>query len=158
MPQLTSCPSTIQLQHYLQGQIPDTAAAAIDAHLQECAQCVQALGGVTLLPQGDPLLEAVEASGGLRRPRNPFIDGLVKKLEDLSLTMLPQRLAAHKDAPSQSVPAGETISNVASMSALATTTNAGGIEMGSRAPDDPQDCLAPAEAPDEMGRSAAIAS
>jgi Tol biopolymer transport system component/tRNA A-37 threonylcarbamoyl transferase component Bud32 len=149
MPDTTPCPPSADLQRYLLGQIADAPAAAIDAHLERCEACVRSL---TAPPAGDGLLDAVRASGRLRRPRNAVIEGLVRKLENLSRTLplLGESTSQHETPPPPATVA-DTFASAPGASAPATR-GLDSVVLTGRPPDDPRDYLAPAEAPDEIGR------
>jgi serine/threonine protein kinase len=113
----------------LLGKTSDAQADGMERHLARCAACRAKLSD---LFTDDPLVEDLRSQAGLRRPINPMIDGLIVQLHQLQPTAAGSSentswATAATPRPAESPPAE-----------LLT--------------DEPYDFLAPAQAPDELGR------
>jgi WD40 repeat protein len=125
------------LQRLVLGQLPDTEAAALEAHLAGCPRCSEA---ITRVQGEDMLVEAMRGRGSpVAEADRPLAQQLIARLKHLPLPPL----AASADQRSATTPA-DPHSNQ-------TPPPQSGVP-GLAQMRDAYDCLAPPQAPDEIGR------
>ncbi len=132
---LGDCPSVNDLHRFVLGQTPEAEAEKLERHLAGCSKCLASLAD---LRSEDTLVEAVRGQQRADQPENPLVASLIARLgaQPLPLPTDPGEVTAALPSP--------LASEAGSPPDTASPHLEGTQEVF--------ECLAPAQAADEIGR------
>jgi len=81
---MAKCVSKEQLERYAASELPEADSAAIEAHLESCLRCAQALARQ---PGGDELLRRIRDLERSRTDIRPALERLRKTEEKITSTL-----------------------------------------------------------------------